>query len=192
MPDRNDAALTFLRTRRSTPAKTLTAPYPDRVTLEGLLEIGARSPDHGKLEPWRFVVIRGAACARIGAVVGEVGAAKDMEAEQLAKARAAFDDAGCIVAVVASPKPSPKIPEAEQHMSAAAVCLSLLNAGLAAGWGANWLTGWTATDPAFLKQALGIEAPEYVAGYIHLGSPRATPPERPRPDVPAITTWIDD
>ena len=192
MPDRNDAALSFLRTRRSTPAKTLTAPYPDRVTLEGLLEIGARSPDHGKLEPWRFIVIEGAACQRIGGIVGEIGAEKGIEADQLAKSRSAFDDAGCIVAVIASPRESPKIPLAEQHASAAAVCLSLLNAALAAGWGANWLTGWTATDADFLKAAFGIEAPEYVAGYIHLGNPRATPPERPRPDVPSITTWISD
>lgn len=95
------------------------------------------------------------------------------------------------VAVVAAPKASEKIPEHEQALSAGAVCLSLLNAALAAGWGANWLSGWAATDQPFLSATLGLREREWVAGFIHLGSETAPPPDRPRPDVAALTTWLE-
>ena len=91
---------------------------------------------------------------------------------------------------LSSPKPSEKIPDWEQTLSAGAVCLSLVNATLAAGWGANWLTGWAARDPEILAH-LGAAAPEFVAGFIHIGAETAAPPDRPRPDVAAITRWLD-
>ena len=81
------------------------------------------------------------------------------------------------------------MPEIEQTYSAGAVCLALLNAALAAGWGANWLTGWPAHDRMFLTQGLDLAAHETVAGFIHIGTETIAPPERPRPDINAITTW---
>jgi Nitroreductase len=190
MPTPNPAALDFLTTRRSRPAKTLAEPGPDREALRPLLTAAARVPDHGKLEPWRFVVAEGAARHRLRDLAQERGAALGMEPEKVAKAAGAFLQGGVVVAVIAAPVASDKIPEAEQLMSAGCVCLGLLNAALSAGWGANWLTGFTATDRPFLEAAFGLAAPAFVAGYIHIGTETVAPPERPRPDIDAITRWL--
>lgn len=187
MPTPNPQALAFLRTRRSRPAKTLTTPVPDRDELLPLLEAAARSPDHGKLEPWRFIVLERAALVRLAGAVSARAAETGAEPEKM---QAQFGTAHLAVAVVASPKPSEKIPQVEQAMSAGAVCLALLNAALASGWGANWLTGWAAHDPDFCQTHLGLKEGETIAGFIHIGSETATPPERPRPDIAAITTWV--
>ena len=182
--------LDFLLTRRSRPAKTLTTPVPDRATVEILLTAAARSPDHGKLEPWRFIVLEREANLRLAALTRDCGPAAGVEPEKVEKNAKSFEDAHLVVAVIASPKPSDKVPEVEQVLSAGAVCLALVNAGLAAGWGANWLTGWMAFDRGFLTQGLGLSDAEFVAGFIHLGTETNVPPERPRPDLPAITTWV--
>ena len=94
------------------------------------------------------------------------------------------------MAVVESPQDSPKIPAIEQTYSAGAVCLSLLNAALASGWGANWLTGWIAHDRPFVEQELGLSAAERIAGFIHLGTEGAAPPDRPRPDLATKASWV--
>ena len=83
-----------------------------------------------------------------------------------------------------------KVPEIEQTYSAGAVCLALLNAALASGWGANWLSGWASHDPQFCAQGFGLAPHERVAGVIHIGTETTPPPERPRPDVVALTTWM--
>ncbi|WP_425091249.1 nitroreductase family protein [Tropicimonas sp. S265A] len=182
--------LEFLRTRRSRPAKTLRAPYPDRATVAELLEIAARTPDHGKLEPWRFIVLTQGALTRLADLAEARGTDLGIDPDKVAKARASFDTAGCIVAVVASPKPSEKIPQLEQTLSAGAVCLALVNAAQAAGWGANWLSGFAAHDQEFRAQGLGLTPEETVAGFIHLGTEGAVPPDRPRPDTAALTDWV--
>ncbi|MCK0095481.1 nitroreductase [Yoonia sp. F2084L] len=191
MPTPNPAALDFLLTRRSRPAKTLTTPVPDRATIEKLLTAAARTPDHGKLEPWRFIVLTKPALARLAAMVPARGAALGIDPDKITKAQDQFGNADLAVAVISSPKPSEKIPHIEQVYSAGAVCLALVNAGLAAGWGANWLSGWASHDPTFVREGLGLATHETVAGFIHLGTETSTPPERPRPDLAAITTWVD-
>lgn len=191
MPDPNPEALDFLLTRRSRPAKTLAEPVPDRATLETLLTAAARTPDHGKLEPWRFIVLGKGAMPRLAEVVQTQGNALGLDAEQIAKGRNQFDQGHLAVAVIEVHKPSPKIPALEQTYSAGAVCLALLNAALAAGWGANWLSGWPSHDRGFMQTALGLADSERVAGFIHIGTETAAPPERPRPDLNAITTWVD-
>lgn len=192
MPPRNDAALDFLLTRRSRPAKTLTTPAPDRAALTPILTAAARTPDHGKLEPWRFIVIEGAALGRLAALVRDRGAALAKTTEEIEKAQSQFLDSPLCVAVIESPKASPKIPGIEQTYSAGAVCLALLNAALAAGWGANWLSGWASHDAGFRTEGLGLAAHERIAGLIHIGTETSAPPERPRPDLEAITAWISD
>ncbi len=186
----NQAALDFLLTRRSRPAKTLSAPVPERAALEVILTAAARTPDHGKLEPWRFIVLEKTALTRLAADVAARGAALGLDAEKIAKAVAQFANADLAVAVVSCPKPSEKVPEIEQIYSAGAVCLSMLNAALAAGWGANWLSGWASHDRAFITRSLGVSAQESIAGFIHIGTETNAPPERPRPDLAAITTWV--
>jgi nitroreductase len=190
MPARNDAALAFLTSRRSRSAKLFTHPVPDRAGLEEILTAATRVPDHGKLEPWRLIVITGAAFARLAdqaeARARELGG----DAEMIAKGRGQYDLGKLAVVVIASPKPSPKIPAVEQVMSAAALCLGLVNAAEAAGWGACWLTGWPAHDPGFAARAFGCEAGETVAGIVHIGTPPADGPDRPRPDLSRIVTWV--
>lgn len=191
MPQPNPAALDFLLTRRSRPAKTLGLPVPDRAALEPLLTAAARSPDHGKLVPWRFVVLTRPALARLAALAERRGVALGLEPERIAKGVRQYAEAHLAVAVVAAPKPSATIPAIEQHLSAGAVCLALVNAALAAGWGANWLTGWASHDAAFCAEGLGLAEGEFVAGLIHLGTETVAPPERPRPDLGAIVTWLE-
>ncbi|MGX9356116.1 nitroreductase family protein [Roseobacteraceae bacterium S113] len=187
MPAPNPAALDFLLTRRSRPAKTLTGPGPDRTALETLLTAAARTPDHGKLEPWRFIVLEAAALRRLGGEVRALADAKGLEPAEIDKAALVYETSPLAVVVVEAPKPSSKIPEIEQTYSAGAVCLALVNAGLAAGWGANWLSGWPSHEA---PEIFGTRPGERIAGIIHLGTETSAPPERPRPDLAAITTWV--
>jgi len=192
MPPTRPEVLDFLLTRRSRPAKMLRAPAPDRPTLMRLLTAAARVPDHGKLEPWRFIVLERAALDRLADVCAECGTVLGEEPEKVEKAAATFRDSPLAVAVIASPKPSEKIPEPEQLLSAGAACLSLLNAALAQGFGACWLTGYAAHDRDFCHRGLGLEPHERIAGFIHIGTTAATPPERPRPDIERLTSWVTD
>ena len=192
MPDPNPAALDFLLTRRSRPARTLTTPVPDRAALLPLLTAAARSPDHGKLEPWRFIVLERKALLRLAEIVPPKGAELGKSDEDIAKARAQYAEAHLVVAVIAVPRPSDKVPAIEQSYSAGAVCLALLNAALAAGWGANWLTGWPVHDPGFAARGLGLGTGEKVAGLIHIGTETKAPPDRPRPDITARTQWVTE
>lgn len=190
MPTPNQAVMEFLLTRRSRPYKTLTTPVPDRDALKPILTAAARTPDHGKLEPWRFIVLEHAAMARIADAIPDRGAALGLDAEQVEKAVFQFRSADLAVGVVSRPKASDKIPAVEQTLSAGAACLALLNAALASGWGANWLSGWASHDKDLMQAQLGLSDTESIAGFIHIGAETSTPPERPRPDIDAITTWV--
>ena len=190
MPTPSPETLDFLLNRRSRPAKTLQAPAPDRAALAPLLTAAARTPDHGKLEPWRFIVLEAGAMPRLADVAEARGRALGKSDEDITKARAQFDQGHLAVAVIEVQKPSEKIPAIEMPYSAGAVCLALLNAALAAGWGANWLSGWPSHDRGFCEDALGLAAHERVAGFIHIATETNVPPERPRPDLDAITDWM--
>ncbi|WP_323765101.1 nitroreductase family protein [Marinovum sp.] len=191
MPDPNPAAVDFLLSRRSRPAKTLQAPAPDRAALAPMLTAALRSPDHGKLEPWRLIVLERAALARLADLAVARGRALGLDPEQVEKTRTSYADSPLAVAVVSCPVASEKVPEVEQLYSAGAVCLALLNAALASGWGANWLSGWASHDRGFVEAGLQLAPGESVAGIIHIGTERAAPPERPRPDPAAKITWMD-
>jgi nitroreductase len=190
MPTPNPAALDFLLTRRSRPAKTLSGPVPDRTALIQLLTAASRSPDHGKLEPWRFIVIDRAAMGPLATLAQARGESLGLEPEQIAKGRAQFDQGHLAVAVIEVIKPSEKIPVLEQTYAVGGVCLALLNAALAAGWGANWLSGWVSHDRTFMEQGFALAPHERIAGFIHIATETSTPPERPRPDIDALTTWL--
>ena len=192
MPDPNAAALEFLLNRRSRPAKTLIAPVPTHADLMPVLRAATRCPDHGKLEPWRLIVLERAALARLADLVPETGARLGRDEADIAKARDQFAKADLAVAVIEVQKPSEKVPAIEQTYSAGAVCLALLNSALAAGWGANWLSGWASHDREFVTTALGLAPHERVAGFIHIGTEKSAPPERPRPDLDQIVTWVSE
>jgi nitroreductase len=189
MPQANTAALAFLASRRSLPAKTFSGPVPSRPELEAILTTALRVPDHGKLEPWRMIVLDRAAMARLAdlaeARAGELGG----DGEKIAKGRGQFDTGHLAVVVISSPKPAEKVPVAEQVLSAGALCMNVVHAATAAGWGACWLSGWPSHDPEFRARAFGCTGDETVAGIIHIATPTVTPPERPRPDLGAVVTW---
>lgn len=185
----NPHALEFLRHRRSHPPALLSGPPPKDHELMNLLELAARVPDHGKLEPWRYVVLKRSALDRMAPALEEAALASGASPEKAAKIRSSFDSP-LIVAVISAPQEHATIPEWEQFLSAGAVCLELVNAALAAGYGACWLTGPAASQD-FATAHLGLKPNERVAGLIHIGRRGGPPPERPRPDIEALTTVLE-
>ncbi len=182
---RDDAVLRFLALRRSASAATLSAPGPDDSELAQLLRLATRVPDHGKLFPWRFIVLRGEAkSAYVHAL--EPLAAEQPNPEKAKAALAKVRNPPVSICVV-SRLLEATIPEWEQRLSSGAVCMTLLTAAQAAGFGANWITDWYAYD-ARATAILGLAEPERVAGFVHIGAPAETPLERLRPDVAALTS----
>lgn len=184
--------LETLRTRRSSALTGLGEPGPTAEQLTLLLTLASRVPDHGKLAPWRFIVIEGEARIRVGAVVAEAwkrnNAAMDMAALSQGVAQwAGRFGAPVTVAVVSSPKASPKIPEWEQVLSAGAVCMNMLLAAKGLGFGAVWLTEWYAYDAGVLSE-LGIREGERIAGFVHIGTQREAREDRERPRLESIVT----
>ena len=181
------AALAALDARRSVPAKQLSEPGPDRPALLRLLASAVRVPDHGKRVPWRFLAISGPTRQALGERLAARGLERDPAAGEAAveKDRLRFAHAPVVVAVIARLGPDEKIPEVERLLSAGCVCFALLQAAQAAGFGAQWLTGWPAYDEQ-VKQWLGLQADEQIAGFIHIGTPRLEAPERERPDPAAL------
>lgn len=189
MPDRNQSALDFLLTRRSYPAQALKAPVPDRDTLHTILTAASRTPDHGKLEPWRFIVLTRDALQSVADALPAAGGRIGVPQDKIDKPVMTYARAQLAVVVVSSPKESDKVPKIEQTYAAGGVCRALVNAALASGFGATWLSGWFSHDRGFIRDQFGLADHETVAGIIHIGTADNTPPDRPRPDVDAITDW---
>jgi nitroreductase len=179
--------LSALRHRRSTPSRLLGPPGPDAAQLRALLECAVRVPDHGKLVPWRFLAIAGDARHALGEFLAARSLERDPAAATAAveKDRQRFSHAPRVVAVIARLTPGHKIPEQEQLLSGGAVCFQLLLAADAMGFGAQWLTGWPAYDPAVAAR-LGLGEHERVLGFLHLGTAAEAVPERERPDAMAL------
>lgn len=177
--------LAFLARRRSAPAMTLAAPAPSETEVAQLIALAARAPDHGKLAPWRFVVLAGEAKAAFAADLDRLALARGDATAQAKLGK--LKTPPLAIVVVSSPKPS-AIPEWEQILSAGAVCTNLTYAALAMGFGANWITDWYAYD-AEACRLLGLIENEKVAGFILIGTPREPPLERERPDPAALTSY---
>jgi nitroreductase len=185
--ERSPETVAFLARRRSASAVTLREPAPDAAELRTLFTLATRVPDHGKLAPWRFVVLSGEAklafVERLEAVAA-TRPARDQLVAKLAKLRIP----PLSVAVV-SRYVRDKIPEWEQRLSAGSVCTLMLVGAQAMGYGANWITDWYAYD-AEAAEVLRLGPDERVAGFIHIGTPAEPPLERVRPDVDQLVeTW---
>jgi nitroreductase len=179
--------LAFLSRRRSASAATLSEPAPSEAELRTLLTLATRVPDHGKLAPWRFVVLSGEAKAAFVARLEAIAATR-ADGDQLVAKLAKLRIPPLSVAVVSRYEPG-KIPEWEQRLSAGAVCTLMLVAAQALGYGANWITDWYSYDTEAAR-TLGLGPEERVAGFIHLGTPAEPPLERVRPEVaPLVETW---
>lgn len=176
----------LLATRRSGKARDMIAPGPDEATLKAILSAAMRVPDHGKLAPWRFVVVsdrrrHALSDAMVAALQTEKPEAGRLETDAI---RGFALQAPCLVVVMARPDPASHIPEWEQLLSAGAACGLLCVAAHAHGFVANWLTGWPAYSPGVV--AAIAEPGERIAGYIFIGTPARPLEERPRPDYDAV------
>jgi len=180
----------LLSTRRSGKPRDLVAPGPDDAQLAQILEIAARTPDHGKLAPWRFVIVPADKRARLAEVITTAYRAERPQAARLEiEALEQFaTQAPALVVVLSSPSVDSHIPLWEQQLSAGAAGMNLLHAAHALGFAGGWLTGWAAYSDA-VRDAFGAE-PERVAGFLFLGTPAKQLEERPRPDLQKIiSNW---
>lgn len=179
LPVRSDAILSRLATRRSASAQLLSAPGPSEVEIEQILHLGARTPDHGKLFPWRFVVLGPQSRAELSealAALAETQGRVDKDLAVLAK----LANPPLTIMVVSTPIQGHKVPIWEQQLSAGAVCMNIEHAADALGYSASWITDWYSYDPAAVA-LFGVQDGETIAGFIHIGTLTEAPLERPRP-----------
>jgi nitroreductase len=181
--------LSLLKSRRSGKPRDMVSPGPSDSQLRDIIQIASRVPDHGKLAPWRFVIIpkhRRTVFADIiqQAYLQEKPAATQAE---LDGARAYALQGERLIVVLSTVKTGIKIPVWEQELSAGAVCQNFLIATHAFGFVGSWLTGWPAYSPAVLS-ALGGSATDKIAGFLYIGSPSRDLEERPRPAYEEIVS----
>lgn len=183
--------LDFLQTRRSVVVRNLTEPGPDDAELEEILRAAIRVPDHGRLAPWRFVVIRGENRTRFGKILGEAfRKANDDAFDELVEVEEErFERAPVVVAVISRVVKEHKIPEWEQILSSGAACQNMLNAAHASGFAAQWITEWPAYDRN-VQKALGLAENDRIAGFVYIGSAKEPPEERKRAELAdVVSEW---
>ncbi|WP_257550636.1 nitroreductase [Sphingopyxis sp. DBS4] len=180
-----------LATRRSGKARDMVAPGPDAATLRTIIALALRTPDHGKLAPWRIVTVaddQRDAFAQLlkQAWVDENPGAAGMDLSALDQFA---HQAPTLLVLLSTPVTDSKIPLWEQQMSAGAVGMNLLHAAHAHGFVGSWLTGWAAYSPA-VARAFGAHAGDTIVGYFFLGTAGADLSERPRPEYDdVVSAW---
>jgi len=183
----------FLQTRRSITAKNMICNQVNEDDLDDILSCGVRVPDHGALNPWELIVIKGDAKLRIG---------NDILAKEyhLNNPEASVDDinfersrlcrASVVIAVLFKPVSHPKIPFWEMQLSSGAVCSNLLIAAQSLGYAAQWLTEWYAYNNLMIKELGGNPDTDKIAGFIYIGDKDKTPIERRRPNKEKVIRYI--
>ncbi|HVZ28546.1 MAG TPA: nitroreductase [Rhizomicrobium sp.] len=179
----------LLLSRRSGSAKAMTGPGPSQEQLDMILAAGGRTPDHGKLFPWRFIVFEGAGRERMGDILAEIVEAEGERPKQIEEERGRFLRAPVVIGVISAAREMHKIPVWEQELSAGAVCQNILTAAHALGFVANWITEWYAYHPK-VKERLGLKSGERVAGFIYIGKAAEPLEERPRPEMAKIVSYF--
>ena len=180
------STLSLLETRRSGKPREMVPPGPSDEELQKILHIAMRVPDHGKLSPWRFVVVGKDQREHLALLLHKAlqaedecaGPAHHEKEDQFARQGEA------LVVLVSSPIPDHKIPVWEQQLSAGAAAMNLLTAAHAMGFVGGWITGWRAYSP--MVNAAFAGPGERIAGFIFIGSPGRELVERPRPDLAEI------
>ena len=178
--------LSLLRTRRSGKPRDLIAPGPGDARIMEMIAIASRTPDHGKLFPWRFVAVRGDDRAMLAVKLQQILAAEkaDCGPRDLEAAEQFAMQAPALIVVLSTPVVPHKIPVWEQELSAGAACMNLLHAAHAMGFAGGWLTGWACYSDA-VRDLFGA-APERIAGFVFIGTPARELEERPRPELSDI------
>lgn len=180
-----------LLTRRSLAFPLIGEPSPTQADIEKILTMAARTPDHGKLNPWRFIVIPRFEGAKLGEQLAALAlqATPTLDEKALGFERNRLARAPLCICVVSTAALHPKIPVWEQELSSGAVCMNLLHAAISLGYGGTWVTEWLAYNDE-VKSLLAVEQHEKIAGFIHLGRPIGKPEERVRPDIAQLTTYF--
>ena len=182
--------LSLLSTRRSGKPRDLAAPGPSEAQLQEMCALACRTPDHGKLAPWRFVIVTAEQRAAFATVLLDAYRAGRPEAKrlELESIEQFAHQAPALVVALSSPRVASQIPLWEQELSAGAACMNLLHAAHAMGFAGGWLTTWAAFDDR-VRDAFGT-APERIAGFMFIGTPSRPLEERPRPDLATVvSTW---
>ena len=185
MPD----AVDLLKSRRSVAAQFLSEPAPDEAQLTEMLTIASRVPDHGKLAPWRFILVRGDARKQASEALAKRFRTlfPDVDQVKTEEQRSVLARAPLVVLVVSKAAPHVKIPEMEQLLSAGAAAMNLVHAAHALGFTAQWLTGWMAYDEE-AGTILGLEPGERLIAAVHIGTSTVQGSERPRPPLSDIVS----
>jgi nitroreductase len=181
-------ALELLLSRQS--VGVLEEPAPEGAELDLILDAGLRAPDHGRLTPWRFVLIRGDERLVWGERLAEAAAARDPATAQMLgeRYRAWVRRTPLLIAIGAEIRAGHKIPEIEQVLSAGAAAMNMLNAIHLLGYGGMWVTGVNTYDPR-INALLGFEAPSRLVGFLAVGTPKAMPRGERPPRAAHTTAW---
>jgi len=180
----------LLATRRSGKPRDMAAPGPSPDQMTRILDAAIRVPDHGKLAPWRFIVVPDAKRVAFAELLERAYRAEQREPgkQELETIRQFATQAPALVVVMSAPAHASHIPIWEQELSAGAACMNLLAAAHAEGFVGGWLSGWAAYSD-MVRDAFGGSG-QRVAGFIFLGSPTRDLEERPRPDrASVISEW---
>jgi nitroreductase len=183
-------AIDLLTNRRSVLVRHMSGPGPSQDELNRIIEAGMRVPDHGKIGPWRIQIINKAGQAALGDLCAELY--KEEHGERANDKMVEFERerpgrAPVLLAVTSRIEVPHNIPELEQRLSGGALCMNILNASHALGYGAQWLTEWPAFNDA-VKKMLGHDPSVDIIGFIYIGTPTQEPKPRNRPDIEAVVS----
>lgn len=186
----NQNTMSLLLTRRSAKARNLESPGPNEEQLRDILTAGMRVPDHGKLAPWRFIVVQNEAQDALSNIFADAYLNEKPEASalELDSIQNFPKQAPVMIAVLSRLNTARAIPEWEQRLSAGAACQNMILAAHAMGFKANWLTGWAAFCEDIIKE-LGGQQDDKIAGFLFIGSSNKGLSERPRPAFDDIISF---
>jgi len=183
----------FLQNRRSITAKNMICNQVNEDDLDDILSCGIRVPDHGALNPWELIVIKGDAKLRIGNdILAEEYQLNNPDAseDEINYERSRLCRASVVIAVLFKPVSHPKIPFWEMQLSSGAVCSNLLVAAQSLGYAAQWLTEWYAYNGSMIKELGGDPNTDKIAGFIYIGDKDKMPVERRRPSKEKVIRYI--
>ena len=187
--------INFLKTRRSTTAKTMISGHIKKSDLNDILACGIRVPDHGALNPWSLTVISDKARSRIGEeilVPEYILNYPEATKEEINFEKNRFLRASAVIAVLFKPVSHPKIPLWEMELSTGAVCSNILVAAQSLGYAAQWLTEWYSYNDKMIKAVGGNPETDKLAGFIYIGDKEKEPIERRRPKTEKVIKFLTE
>jgi len=169
----------------------LTDPAPSAQDLDLVFQAALRAPDHGQLQPWRFIAIRGDARIALGEVFARAARQRDPE-EDGERFRNKAMAAPLLIALCARVLAPHKIPESEQVLAVGAAAMNMLNALHLLGYGGFWATGLNSYDPR-VQHALGLGEADRLLGFLYVGTAKEATraPERSAPDA-FVREWTGE